>query len=279
MRGLKIYLADGTYDDTVTMSSDSSKISVIRVKKEHIKDYENELNGPGIYFLLVASDAVYVGQTGLDTIQRRILNTHSGDIDSSWHTVLGFKFADSNISSNELQFIENAMCEYAHNHFKTCLTTSPKKMNCTRSFRKRHYHLNGGQIHTCENYIQDIEFYLDIFPNGIFGYTHRKADIEILHLAGRQVAATAYITGNHFVVCKGSGFSAVERPSCPNSIHNRRRILIAENKIKNGCFVEDVFFDSPSTAAACIVGGSANGRIMWLYPDGQSIKDKESHES
>ena len=31
--------------------------------------------------------------------------------------------------------------------------------------------------------------------------------------------------------------------------------------------------------AACIVGGSANGRIMWLYPDGQSIKDKESHES
>lgn len=279
MRGLKIYLADGTYEGTVTMSSDSSKISVIKVKKENIKDYENELNGPGIYLLLVASEAVYVGQTGLDTIQRRILNTHSGDIDSSWHTVLGCKFADPNISSNELQFIENAMCEYAHNHFRKCLTTSPKKMNCTRSFRKRHYHLNGGQIHTCENYIQDIEFYLDIFPNGIFGYTHSKSDIEILHLASRQVAATAYIAGNRFVVCKGSSFSAVERLSCPNSIHNRRRMLIAENKIKNGCFVENVAFDSPSTAAACIIGGSANGRIMWLYPDGQSIKDKESHES
>ena len=100
MRGLKIYLADGTYEGTVTMSSDSSKISVIKVKKENIKDYENELNGPGIYLLLVASEAVYVGQTGLDTIQRRILNTHSGDIDSSWHTVLGCKFADPNISSN-----------------------------------------------------------------------------------------------------------------------------------------------------------------------------------
>ncbi|OBZ32363.1 DUF4357 domain-containing protein [Megasphaera sp. DISK 18] len=279
MRGLKIYLADGTYEGTVTMSSDSSKISVIKVKKENIKDYENELNGPGIYLLLVASEAVYVGQTGLDTIQRRILNTHSGDIDSSWHTVLGCKFADPNISSNELQFIENAMCEYAHKYFKKCLTTSPTKVNCTRAFRKRHYHLNGGQIHTCENYIQDIEFYLDVFPNGIFGYTHSKSDIEILHLASRQVAATAYIAGNRFVVCKGSSFSAVERPSCPNSIYNRRRMLISENKIKNGCFVEDVAFDSPSTAAACIVGGSANGRIMWLYPDGQSIKDRESHES
>lgn len=40
MRGLKIYLADGTYEGTVTMSSDSSKISVIKVKKENIKDYE-----------------------------------------------------------------------------------------------------------------------------------------------------------------------------------------------------------------------------------------------
>lgn len=34
MRGLKIYLADGTYNGTVTMSSDSSKISAIRVAKE-----------------------------------------------------------------------------------------------------------------------------------------------------------------------------------------------------------------------------------------------------
>lgn len=40
------------------MSSDSSKISVIKVKKENIQDYENELNGPGIYLLLVESDAV-----------------------------------------------------------------------------------------------------------------------------------------------------------------------------------------------------------------------------
>ena len=129
MRGLKIYLADGTYNGTVTMSSDSSKISAIRVLKEHIPDYENELDGPGVYLLLVDSGAVYVGQTGLDTIQKRIQNTHSGNIVSSWHTVLGFKFTDSTISSNELLFIENAMCEYAHAHFNRCLTTSPQKKN------------------------------------------------------------------------------------------------------------------------------------------------------
>lgn len=81
-----LFSRDGTYDGTVTMSSDSSKISAIRVAKENIQDYKNELNGPGIYLLLVGSDAVYVGQTGLDTIQRRLLNTYSGNIDSLWCT-------------------------------------------------------------------------------------------------------------------------------------------------------------------------------------------------
>ena len=47
MRGLRIYLADGTYNGTVTMSSDSSKISAIRVTRENISNYENELGGPG----------------------------------------------------------------------------------------------------------------------------------------------------------------------------------------------------------------------------------------
>lgn len=277
MRGLKIYLADGTYQGTVTMSSDSSKISAIRVAKENIQDYENELDGPGIYLLLVGSDAVYVGQTGLDTIQRRIMNTHSGDIDASWHTVLGFKFTDLTISSNELQFIENAMCEYAHTHFSRCLTTSPKKANCTKAFRKRHYHLTGVQIHTCENYIQDIEFYINIFPDGIFNSAHdENPDREILHLYGKKVQATAYRDGNHFVVCKGSEFSATETPSCPKAIHKRRQSLIVEGTVKDGIFTEDHPFDSPSTAAACVTGGSANGRKLWLYPDGQSINEKES---
>ena len=90
MRGLRIYLADGTYTGTVTMSSDSSKISAIRVTRENISNYENELGGPGVYLLLVGSNVIYVGQTGLDTIQKRIQNTHSGNIDSLWHTVSVF---------------------------------------------------------------------------------------------------------------------------------------------------------------------------------------------
>lgn len=100
----------------------------------------------------------------------------------------------------------------------------------------------------------------------------------MLHLAGRKVKATAYISDNQFIVCKNSEFSTTETPSCPKYVHERRQELMAEGKVQDGYFIEDVPFSSSSTAAACVTGGSANGRKMWLYQDGQSIKEKGEHD-
>jgi len=101
---------------------------------------------------------------------------------------------------------------------------------------------------------------------------------NMLHLAGKKAKATAYISDSQFIVCKNSEFSATETPSCPKYIHERRQELMAEGKVKDGYFIEDVPFSSSSTAAACVTGGSANGRKMWLYQDGQSIKEKGEHD-
>jgi hypothetical protein len=104
-----------------------------------------------------------------------------------------------------------------------------------------------------------------------------SADAEILHLAGKKVAATGQISGDGFIVMKGSGFSSSETKSCQTWIKSLRAQLVAEGKVKDGVFTEDVYFKSTSAAAACITGGSANGNIMWLYSDGQSIKDKKEN--
>ncbi len=57
-----------------------------------------------------------------------------------------------------------------------------------------------------------------------------------------------------------------------------RMRLIAEGKVKDGVFVDDVYFNSTSTAAACIIDGSGNGNIMWINPDGKTIKELEQQE-
>ncbi len=72
---------------------------------------------------------------------------------------------------------------------------------------------------------------------------------------------------------KGSGFSSCETKSCQTWIKSLRAQLVAGGKVKDGVFMEDAYFKSTSAAAACVTGGSANGNIMWLYSDGQSIKD------
>lgn len=97
---------------------------------------------------------------------------------------------------------------------------------------------------------------------------------EVLHLSGKKAAAIGKIVENGFMVLKGSEFFPTETKSCQSWLRNTRKRLLDEGKVQNGIFVEDVTFQSASSAAGCVIGASANGNTMWLYPDGESIKDK-----
>ena len=104
MKGIEIYLADEDYEGAMIMKCSSSSCLTVRAEKQDVQQY-NELSAPGIYFLLIDSDSVYVGQSGLDTVAKRIMNTHSGTIDSSWHTVVAFVDRSKTLKSNELLYI------------------------------------------------------------------------------------------------------------------------------------------------------------------------------
>ena len=100
----------------------------------------------------------------------------------------------------------------------------------------------------------------------------------IFQLAGKKVSATGWISGDGFVVCKGAGCSATETKSCHKWIRDMRARLMAEGKIKDYIFTEDVFFKSTSAAAACVTGRSVNGNIMWLNQEGKTIKELKAIE-
>ncbi len=53
MNRLSIYLADGTFDGPITMTSPASSFTAIRVRREDMDQYVEDLNKPGIYFLLM----------------------------------------------------------------------------------------------------------------------------------------------------------------------------------------------------------------------------------
>ena len=168
MKNVEIMLESGTFEGPVTMRSINSQFRATRVSRADVSDYSVDLDYPGIYMLLIGTDTVYVGQTSVNTIIKRIMSTHSGTIDASWHTVLAFSCLNRTISNNELLYLENAMTEYAHKNYTHCATTSPSITQCNTAFRKTHYKLTASQIKICNQYLDDMKFYIERFGETIF---------------------------------------------------------------------------------------------------------------
>ena len=143
-------------------------VTAIRVKRAIMSKCLMSLNKPRVYLLLIGNDTVYVGQTGLNSIANRVKSPHSGNIDTTWHTLVAFACLSPSISSNELLFIENALCEYVHTHYPKCATITPATGNCNDSYRISHYFLGPGSINTRKTYITDILFYIGFFGQSLF---------------------------------------------------------------------------------------------------------------
>ena len=296
MRSVQIYLADTEADGAVMINSPSSHFTAARIPKEEITIYENSLSMPGVYMLLIGNDTVYVGQSGLDTIKNRIVNTHSGNIDSSWHTVIGFCCVDKTIGNNELLFLENALCEYVHNNFPHCATTTPTKKNCNAKYRNTHYHLSAGAILNCNQYFHDIISYLKMIPyvfqsqpvaveaepapvavpdpepipaieTSLFYYRSTKKGID----GKAEIGIHLGITGKRKTVVKaGSRISAdvSDQFSTAQEVKALREQLKAEGALVDGILMKDMIFTSQSAAAKFLTGRSADGNTTWRTVDG-----------
>ena len=249
-----------------------------RLEKAKVAFDQDGLNGSGIYFLLIGTNKIYVGETGLDTLKKRILNKHTGDIDKLWHTVVGFKILDNMISKNELLYLENALCEYVHSHAEyECLTTNPSKTVCNVAYRDKHYKLSMAQIDICKTYLKDILFYLTMFPGPLFPklinpkgllfqYENKKRDVhgtaEIsIHVKPGEQRIIKVKAGSKLSVDVSPHFSASA------SIQEKRIELEKEGKIKDRILLEDKKFASPTAAVEFLAGISLNGNICWKTVD------------
>ncbi|WP_300668214.1 GIY-YIG nuclease family protein [Desulfoluna sp.] len=106
---------------------------------------------------------------------------------------------------------------------------------------------------------------------------------DIFYLAGAGDAeGTGLRTADGFVVRKGSHARLDPTPACQKGFLARRDDLIASGKLRKLDhvyeFVEDVLFSSPSTAAAIVLGRSANGRTEWKTASGVTLKEIEAVE-
>lgn len=169
MKNIEITLTEGTFNGNILMKSSASQISAIRASRSAVKKHDDFFDGQGVYFLIMEDESIYVGIAKDALIRQRIFSPHRDNIQKTWKTVIAFKFADLKINPRELEYIENAMCEYINvktNYVNR--TSSPEKENCNAKYRKTHYNIGSIGRDNCEDYIRDIKYYIEIIPDSLF---------------------------------------------------------------------------------------------------------------
>ena len=108
----------------------------------------------------------------------------------------------------------------------------------------------------------------------------------MLTCKGKGVAAIGFEASQGFVVKAGSQAVAETVPSMQQHVrgmYDKRQELIGNGVLARMGdvyqFAQDFPFSSPSTAAAVVLGRSANGRIEWKDAKGRTLKELQALEA
>lgn len=221
-------------------------------------------------------------------MKRQLVRKHSKKIDKKWHTVFAFKIA-ADVSEDKLLFIRNAIAEYAYHNFKKCLAGSLTKQKCNSEYRCGHYNLNDSQIEICNQYVRDIEFYLNFIPKTIFpskfnalksnkvesdgrvtklfrcvdGKRKASAQARITFYPGKDKDITTVVrAGSTIRRFQGMGIGEIEK-----KVAQEREKYIQAGKIDGSILQEDITFSAPSFAASFILGKASTGLDNWKSMD------------
>lgn len=261
-----------------------------RTELEKCKE-RDDLKQSGVYFLFGISDqtgenVVYIGQAGARKNGEGILNRlqeHKRNLEKDyWTEAIVFTTSNNSFGPTEISYLES--------HF------------CNLAMESKRYEVKNGNDPTSGNVTEEKESELEEFIDYaaiIMGTLGHKVFVpltksrmpntqdttessEMLFYLNRKSIKSGQIieakckrTKEGFVVLQGSHIETIDSQSIPSGIKDMRKSAKID---KYGILQEDMLFNSPSYAAAFVVGGSANGLIKWKTKDGKTLKEIEQEE-
>ena len=243
----------------------------------------------GIYFLFGVDEesgdnVVYVGQADVRKNGAGILgrlNEHKRNMDKDyWTEAIVFTTSDDSLAATEISWLESYFCALA----KTTNRYVVKNGNEPSPGTPREE-----TIADLEIIAANIAMLMGVLGHKVFVPLVKSPHAEEssaeaggyelhLHLkrkfkkSGLTIEADCKRTSEGFVVLAGSNIEKNDSESIPAGIKERRRTA----KINvDGVLKENVLFNSPSYAAAFVIGGHVNGLTAWETPDGKTLKELE----
>jgi hypothetical protein len=243
----------------------------------------DELTRTGVYLLVGPSETsalptVYVGEG--DPVRPR-LEQHVAKKDFWTHAVV-FTSKDSNLNKAHVQRLESRLVE---------LASAAKRCVLDNGNAPAPPSLSEVDEAMAEGFLDDVLLCLPILGYSMF---ETGADAAIgdskrrFYLTAKGIDASGRETASGFVVMKDSTAVGDDKivPSLIahlSSVKDLRDELIRQGVLvpSDHGFVlaQDYVFGSPSTAAAVLLGRSANGRVEWKMKDGRTLKEVQEAEA
>ena len=251
-----------------------------------------DLKQSGVYFLFGKNDdeddEVYIGQAGIRKNGEGVLYRVAEHLKDEFYFTDAVMLTTQNNSfgPTEISYLENKFTNMAIDveRYKIRNGNDPNPGNVTEEKESE-----------LEDFIEYSKMVLGVLGYKIFVPIVDKPLKEIndnlsddkdliLYLSrksrksNRIIEAMCKRTNEGFVVLKDSMIEEIDSKAIPKSIKELRNDCISNNEIINGRINKNYLFNSPSYAAAFVLGMQTNGRTDWKTKGGINLKELEENE-
>lgn len=268
---IQIFLPDGN-PSSIKIADLTNRLifATLIPRKKLIESGErNEIRKYGLYFLFGINEEkskpiAYIGETD-DCFER--IKTHNRNKEF-WNYAIAITSKSNVFTKSHVKFLEYISVKTAKeiNRYDLENQTVPTKEHISESM----------EADLLDNF-DTVKVLLSTLGFPIFEEIRdiNKKQKEILHCKGKDATAQGELIDDGFVVFKGSIANFEETNTAGDWVKSLRKkllsdkIMIQENNTYR--FTEDFVFNSPSAAAAAVLGRSANGWNEWKNSEKKTI--------
>lgn len=294
-KNFNLFLMDGEVTGRIKCTLSNWTGLAYKIPRSYLdksKDRQ-DLKQSGVYFLFGKNDddedEVYIGQAGIRKNGEGVLfrvAEHLKD-DTYFSDAVMLTTQNNSFGPTEISYLENKFTNMAleTDRYKVRNNNDPNPGNVTEEKESE-----------LEDFIEYSKMVLGVLGYKVFvpiidakkqESSDEKCEERKLELflswksrkSNRRIEAKCKRTDEGFVVLKGSMIELIDSPAIPRSIKELRDTCKRNNEIMDGKLCKNHLFNSPSYAAAFVLGTNANGGTEWKTEDGRTLKALEEEEA
>ncbi|BBA93536.1 DUF4357 domain-containing protein [Streptococcus ruminantium] len=288
-KNINMFLMDGDVTGKMKCTLSNWTGVVYKIPRLQLADLKNrsEMKQSGIYFLFGRDenrqkDLVYIGQATTrkngDGILRRIQEHTRDDHSNYFSDVVILTTQNNSFGPTEISYLENRLTQLAKEAARFIVRNSnePNLGNVTEEKQSELDEVVDNTLIIIGTL--GYRLFVPVVRQEVLDDSSGNHQLFLKRKSKKsnlEIMARCQQTTEGFVVLKGSMIEQIDSPKIPTTIQKLRQQLQETFVIKDGILQENQLFNSPSYAAAFVLGMHTNGRTDWKNKQGQTLKELE----